>query len=95
MGMSTHVIGFIAPDNDIYIKHAKVLEACADARISELPRETADYFGSKYPDLSLLEDKLTVKIPVHKYIDIGASGFEVVISEIPAGVEKIRFFNSY
>lgn len=33
MGMSTHVIGLVSSDNELYKKHAKVLKACAEAGI--------------------------------------------------------------
>ena len=48
MGMSTRITGFVSPENENYKKHAKVLNACIEAGISELPKETAEYFGSKY-----------------------------------------------
>lgn len=45
MGMSTHVKGFVSTENENYKKHSKVLIACIEAGISELPKETAEYFG--------------------------------------------------
>jgi len=95
MGMSTDIIGLVSSDDKTYQKHAKVLQACIDADIQELPKETADYFGSKYPDEELLEAKLSVEIPKHKYQDESSSGFEIYISSIPKGVNKIRFVNSW
>jgi hypothetical protein len=95
MSMSTHVIGFISSDDETYRKQAKVLQACIEAGISELPKETAEYFDCKYPEKYLFEEKLEVKIPLHEYYADCTSGFEVYISEIPKGVDKIRFVNSY
>ncbi len=95
MGMSTNVIGFVSPDNENYKKHSKVLIACIEAEISELPKETAEYFGSKYPEKYLLEEKLEIKIPITKWSNDHASGFEIVVSEIPDGVHTIRFYNSW
>lgn len=95
MSMSTNVIGYVSPENEKYKKHAKVLKACCEAGVSELPKETAEYFGSKYPNLYLLEEKLEIKIPKHEYNGESASGFEIYISEIPEGVHKIRFSNSW
>ena len=95
MGMSTHVIGFISPENENYKKHSKVLIACIEAGISELPKETAEYFGSKYPEKYLLEEKLEVKIPTNEWSNEYSSGFEIIVSEIPDGVHKIRFANSW
>jgi hypothetical protein len=95
MGMSTHVIGFI-PDNDsVYLKHKKVLEACIEAGIKELPKETAEYFGSKSPYEGLLEEKLQVTVPVKEWGNEYSSGYEVEVNQIPQGVKTIRFYNSW
>ena len=95
MGMSTRIIGFVSPENETYKKHAKVLNACAEAGISELPKETAEYFGSEYPEKYLLEEKLEIEISTHEYREDMIEGFEVIVSEIPDGVHKIRFVNSW
>ena len=95
MGMSTRVVGFVSPENETYKKHAKVLRACIEAEISELPKETAKYFGTKHPEEYLLEEKLECKIPKHEYSADMQEGFEIIVSEIPAGVHKIRFTNSW
>lgn len=93
--MSTYITGFVSPENETYKKHSKVLLACADAGIEEMPKETAEYFGSKYPEKYLLEEKLSIKIPKHEYGEDMTEGFEIIISEIPEGVHKIRFTNSW
>ena len=95
MGMSTHVTGFVSPENENYKKHSKVLIACIEAGISELPKETAEYFGSEYPEKYLLEEKLEVAIPTREWNNEYSSGFEIIVSEIPDGVHKIRFANSW
>lgn len=95
MGMSTRVIGFVSAEGIEYKKHANVLRACAEAGIKQLPEETAKFFGSHYPSLDLLDEVLEVEIPVHIYADIMQEGFEVIVSEIPPNVHKIRFVNSY
>jgi hypothetical protein len=95
MGMSTNVKGFISDKNELYQKHAKVLKACMEAGIKLLPKETADYFGSEYPEKYLLEEKLKIDIPVKDYNNDMEVGYEIIISEIPDGVYKIRFYNSY
>lgn len=95
MGMSTHVVAFVSDEDNTYQKHAAVLRACADAGISELPKETAEYFGETYPEEYLLEERLQVKMPVHEYGDEWQSGFEIIVDEIPEGVHKIRFTNSW
>ncbi len=96
MGMSTSIIGFVSSENETYKKHCKVLRACIDANINKLPEETAEYFGVNFPDKYLFEDKLEVKIPHSEWDDGDTSqGYEIKVSEIPEGVEIIRFFNSY
>lgn len=95
MGMSTSIKGFVSPYNEKYKKHSKVLIACIEANIEELPKETAEYFGSKYPNSYLLEEKLQIDIPSHDYKEEMSSGFEIILSEIPEGVHKIRFSNSW
>lgn len=95
MGMSTRITGFVSPENEKYKKHANVLKACIEAGISELPKETAEYFGSKYPEKYLLEEKLEIKIPKYEYSEDMTEGFEIIVSEIPEGVHKIRFVNSW
>lgn len=95
MGMSTHVIGFISPEDEAYKKHMKVLVACKEAGIEKLPKESATYFGFETPDINLLEEFLEIKVPVHKYSEDMQEGYEVIVSEIPPGVHKIRFYNSW
>lgn len=93
--MSTNVKGFVSPENEIYKKHEKVLIACYEAGIKYLPKETAEYFGSEFPEKYLLEEKLETNIPTHKYNADMTSGYEIIVSEIPADVYKIRFTNSW
>lgn len=95
MGMSTRVCGFISSNNDTYQKHSKVLRACIDAGIEELPKETAEYFGADYPEEYLFEEKLEVTIPKHEWRAEMEEGYEIIVSEIPEGVEVIRFVNSW
>jgi hypothetical protein len=95
MGMTTRIKGFVSPENEDYKKHSKVLIACMEAGISELPKETAEYFGSSSPEEYLLEEKLQTKIPTHPYNEDMVEGFEIIVSEIPKGVHKIRFTNSW
>lgn len=97
MSMSTYVKGYIPATDPLYIKHSNVLRACIDAGIKELPQETAEYFGSKYPEEYLFNEKLEIKIPTEKFNDPQTCQaiYEVKIANIPAGVEKIRFINSW
>jgi hypothetical protein len=95
MGMSTHVVGFRSDNDPEYKKHSKVLRACIDAGIKQLPKETADYFGYASPEEYLFEDALEIEIPTKKWGDFYRQGFEIKVSEIPSGVDIIRFYNSH
>ena len=93
--MSTNVVGFISPEDKTYEKHYKVLKVCVEAGLKELPRETAEYFDESYPSLHLADEKLEIKIPIHERSDDMTEIYEVILSEIPKGVHKIRFSNSW
>jgi hypothetical protein len=95
MAMTTNVTGFVSPEDENYKKHSKVLIACIEAGVSKLPIETAAYFGSEYPGKYLLDEKLEIKIPYKEWNDDTSEGFEIIVSEIPEGVYKIRFANSW
>ena len=95
MGMSTHVVGYRSANDPEYAKHAKVLRACIEADIKLLPKETAEYFNSEYPEEYLFEEALEVKIPMTEYSGDMVEGYEIKVSEITSGVETIRFYNSY
>lgn len=99
MGMSTYLQAFIPDTDATYQLNKKVLLACLDAGIKELPKETADYFGYKHPEKCILEEKLQVRLQkgVHykDYNEDMSQGFEIELKDIPEGVTKIRFVNSY
>lgn len=95
MSMSTSVIGFVSPDDPTYQKHLKVLMACIEADIEALPKETADYFGYDYPEECAAEEKLLISIPIKEWGDENSEGYELIVSDIPEGVHKIRFANSW
>lgn len=97
MSHSIIVKGFVSPDGETYKKHAAVLKACIAAGVSELPPETAEYFDCSPREVSeyLLEEKLQCTIPTHEYNADMEDGYEVIVSEIPADVHKIRFYVSY
>lgn len=94
MGMSTTVKAYISPECPIYKKHSAVLIACMNAQVS-LPKETADYFREEFPSSYLLEEKLEKDIPLHEWQDDCSLGYEILMSEIPEGVYKLRFYNSW
>jgi hypothetical protein len=92
--MSTRVCAFIAPNDPTFLKHQKVFLACQEAGIS-LPDETAEYFDTRWPENYALEQKLSIKIPIHEYREEMTEGYEVFIADLPKGVFKIRFTNSW
>lgn len=95
MSMSTWVIGLRTVNDPIYKKHLAVLKACDEADIEILPKETTAYFKSEYTDISIAEEVLTVKIPFTEKSEDGTHSYEIKVSEIPQGVETIRFCNSW
>ena len=95
MSMSTHVIGLRTDKDETYKKHLKVLKACIEADIEKLPAETAKYFDCEYPEEYLAEEALTVEMPTKEWSNSHSSGYEIKVSEIPVGVETIRFSNSW
>lgn len=99
MSMSTYIQAFIPDTDPTYQKHKKVLLACIDAGIEELPKETSQYFGYKTPEREALEEKLKVELRegVHykDYNEDMSQGFEIELKDIPQGVTKLRFVNSY
>ena len=95
MSMSTTITGYRNPDSREHQAHLKVLEACREGEIS-LPHETALYFDSQTPVNVDPDEVLEVNISFHKvHPHDMAEGYEVVLSELPPGVNKIRFTNSW
>lgn len=95
MGMSSKVTGFVSAEDPTYKKHVKVLRACLEAGVSNLPKETAEYFDNEWPEEYLIEEKLKVNIPHREYRAEMQEGFEIDIDSIPEGVKVIRFVNSW
>lgn len=91
MSMSTHVEGFINSNNKTYIEYKKIFEQCQKAKVS-LPTEVEKYFEDCYRP----EDKLRIELKIKEWSDdCGSSGYELLVKDIPEGVEKIRFFNNW
>jgi len=94
--MSGHLIGFRVPDEN-FENQKQVFIACVKARVS-VPSETLKYFDNIEPyehNIHLIDSALTVKIPHHEYHADMEDGLEINVSEIPSGVQRIRFWNSY
>lgn len=94
MGMSTNVVGIRPPDDD-FKKHKAVYEACKTAGVS-IPKETHVFFNldESEPD----EAGVIVEIPEDAQFEWGndfASGIEVDLKKLPAGVKRLRFYNSW
>jgi len=93
MGMFSKVVGYRTEDDDTYKKHAKVLIACKEAGIKILPEETAKYFQWEYPEEYLLKEVLEIEVPNKKINEDDSDIIEVKVSDIPEGVEVLRFVN--
>lgn len=90
MGMSTHVIGFVAPDAT-WKKMKAVWDACELAGI-EAPKEVLKFFAYEEPD----DRGAHISLPVTEWDDgSGCQGFELEVAKIPPNVTSIRFYNSW
>jgi hypothetical protein len=94
MSMDTSVKAYISDQDETYQKHKKVLLACLEANVS-LPEATAEYFGEDHPEEYLLEKKLQCEVFYEEWSDDNSEGIEIKIEDIPKGVFKIRFVNSW
>ena len=93
--MSTYIRGVISSDNEEYKKQSKVLLACAEAGVKELPTETAEFFGSSSPDKYLLDEVLEINLPYYEITEGDKNVFKIDVANIPKAVKYIKFVNSY
>lgn len=94
MSMLTRIQAFIPDTDPEYQKHKKIFDLCEESEVS-LPKETAEYFkGWDRPEQKLLVE-LIKNVHYTTYNKDMCEGFEVKLSNLPTGVTKIRFFNSY
>lgn len=91
MGVSSHVYGFVPPDEK-WQAMKKVWDACEAAGIVP-PKEVAAFFGWETPDSQGV--KLEIQQAVKEYRGDAENGFEVEIAKLPPNVKVIRFVNSY
>lgn len=89
MSMSMSVVG-IVPDDEKWKKMATAYKACRSAGVDP-PREVLDFFDGAPPDGA---GKL-VNVEHHQYEGASQEGLEVVLSELPKDVKRIRFFCSW
>ena len=99
MGISTHIKAFIPDTNPDYQRHRKVALACIEAGVS-LPSETKQYFNhNALPTHDMLDGKLEIELikDIHyeDWADESSQGFEVDLTNLPKGVTKLRFYNSW
>lgn len=88
MGMSTHVVGFIPPD-ETWQKLKAVHDACVNAGV-EVPYEVECVVGSNPTDYGR-----EIEISVKEWNDDARQGYDVAVSSLPADVTVIRFYNSW
>lgn len=93
MGMSTHVVGFIPPDED-WLKMKAVWDACREADVTP-PEDVLGFFGGEYPDGPGTEVRGKKLTGVSQYEDDARQGFEVELAALPPQVKVLRFVNSW
>ncbi len=91
MGMSTHVVGFVPPDEK-WEKMKQAYDACKELGIQP-PNEVVEFFGHVAPDPRGV--KVDIEVATKEWSGDMRSGLEVEIAKIPKHVKVIRFFNSY
>lgn len=95
MGMSTHVNGIRERTPEL-IRKRKAVEALVAAG-EPVPDSLLKFFGDHSPE-SILKDSgagLEVNIPWSEGQDDSSQWIEVAVKDIPKGVERIRFTNSW
>ena len=91
MSMSTHVVGFVPPD-DKWRQMKQVWDACERAGV-ECPPDVYKFFNDEPPDECGHE--VSLKGALRPYKAEMHEGFEVDISKLPPNVKIIRFWNAY
>jgi hypothetical protein len=91
MGMSTHVVGFVKPDDD-YAKKVAAWRACEAACVTP-PNELIKLFDGNPPQDAGMNVDITQA--VSSWNNDYASGYEVDITKLPSGVRIVRFYNSW
>lgn len=97
MGMSTHLVGIVPPDDD-WKKMKAVWDACDNADV-DIPKDVSEFFGGETPDpkgviIDLLHDKKH-KGGISEWHDEIGQGFEIEVSKLPPNVKTLRFYNSW
>lgn len=95
MSMSTHVIGFIPPD-DMWKKMKIIWDTCRDTGV-RVPKEVERFFNYEPPDDQGVQIKLDESV-LRNFNDDMKDGYEVDVEQLVKkhpSVKIIRFFNSY
>jgi len=94
MGMSTNIIGFRPPDEK-WKKMKAAWDSCREAGI-DLPDELWEFFGGSGPDEAGIKIDLEEEEGVvEDYTGDGESGYDVLLSNLPDSIDRIRFYNSW
>jgi hypothetical protein len=93
MSMSTHVVGFKAPDEK-WRKMKSVWDTCRDAGVDP-PDEVIQYFEGEAPDERGVEVDIEGMPCCREWKAEMEDGYEVEITKVPKGVTHVRFYNSY
>ena len=93
MGMSTHVIGFVPPD-DKWSRMKSAWDACKAAGIVP-PDEVEAFFNYAPPDDRGVEIDLERSGCASEWSTDSSNGYEIDLSRVPDNVRTIRFYNSY
>jgi len=87
------VKGYRSAEDPVFKKHLRLLQICIEENVS-LPQETAAYFSGddRRPEGIDPDEVLSFKVPFQEVNPIeGTWGYEVALSSLPKGTEKIRF----
>lgn len=91
MGMSTHVVGYIPPDEK-WQAMRDIFDACKKAKV-EVPEEVMVFFNYRDPDSAGTE--IDIDSILTEWRDDYREGFELNVDEIPKHVKTIRFYNCW
>jgi hypothetical protein len=93
MGMSTHVMGFIPP-NDKFKRMLAAYRACEEAGV-EIPDEVQNFFRHDPPDENGVKVPLDHDFAVRVWKDDDRDGYEVDLDKLDPAIRVLRFYNSW
>lgn len=91
MGMSTHVRGFVPPD-DKWKKMKAAWDACKAAG-AKVPHEVGDFFDWEEPNDAGME--VVLGAAVREWNTDSQSGYEVIVEKLPPRVKIVRVYNAW